>query len=68
MSHTNELIAALEAKARELGLSPSTIGERVGQGGRFYARLKSGARIWPETAEKVRKKLDDLSAGERLLP
>jgi hypothetical protein len=55
MDTQNTLIAEIEAAAAMLGLSPSTVGERAGQGGRFYARLKSGARVWPETEAKVRQ-------------
>ena len=50
---TSSLISDIERAAAALGVSPSTIGERAGQGGRFYARLKEGARVWPETAQKV---------------
>ena len=48
------LIAEIEAAALSLGLQPSTVGERAGQGGRLYARLKDGKRVWPQTAAKVR--------------
>lgn len=51
------LISAIERKALEMNLSPSTIGERAGQGGRFYARLVEGRRVWPETAERVLARL-----------
>ena len=54
MDSTSSLITEIEQAALRLDLQPSTIGERAGQGGRFYARLKAGARIWPETAQKVR--------------
>lgn len=55
MEQTTELITEIEAAAARLGLAPSTVTERAGQGGRFYARLKSGARCWPDTAQKVRE-------------
>ncbi|PZQ99184.1 MAG: hypothetical protein DI533_00305 [Cereibacter sphaeroides] len=48
------LLAEIEEAASRLGLSPSTVGERAGQGGKFYERLKAGKRVWPETADKVR--------------
>lgn len=54
MDNTSNLITEIEQAAARLNVAPSTIGERAGQGGRFYTRLKSGARIWPETAAKVR--------------
>lgn len=53
MDTRNKLIFAIEDAASALGISPSTVGERAGQGGQFYARLKEGKRVWPETAEKV---------------
>ena len=49
----------MEAAAAQLGIAPSTIGERAGQGGRFYSRLKSGARCWPETEAAVRRWIDE---------
>ncbi len=57
MESTKSLIADMEAAASILKIAPSTLGERVGQGGRFYARLCEGARVWPETADKVREKI-----------
>jgi hypothetical protein len=54
MDSTSSLITQIEQAAARLNVAPSTIGERAGQGGRFYARLKDGARVWPETDRKVR--------------
>lgn len=54
MDQTHALISEIEDAAARLGLAPSTVTERAGQGGRFYARLKAGARCWPDTAQKVR--------------
>lgn len=54
MNEAKELIKEIEETAKVLGISPSTVGERAGQGGRFYARLLEGKRVWPETARKVR--------------
>lgn len=53
----SDILSEIEAAAETLSKSPSTIGRDVGQGGRFYARLKGGARVWPETADNVREKL-----------
>ena len=58
MSDTDNLISEIEATAWVLGLSPSTIAERAGQGGKFYARLTAGKRSWPETVAKVRASLE----------
>lgn len=57
MSITDQLKSEIEAAAETLGIAPSTVGERAGQGGRFYKRLCDGKRVWPETAEAVRGKL-----------
>ena len=53
MDNSTNLATEMEAAAAALGMSPSTIGREAGQGGRFYARIKGGARHWPETREKV---------------
>ena len=50
----------IEAAAARLGLSPSTVGERAGQGGKFYERLCAGKRVWPDTAQRFREKLREL--------
>ena len=49
----SDFITLIETYAKARGIAPSTLCERAGQGGRFYARIKGGARYWPETAEKV---------------
>jgi hypothetical protein len=64
MSEAQTLLAEIEAVAAELGISPSTVGERAGQGGRFYSRLKAGKRVWPDTAAKVRERLASLRLHE----
>jgi hypothetical protein len=63
MTLTETLRAEMEAAAARLGIEPSTLGERAGQGGRFYARLKDGKRVWPETAAKVRQWIADNATG-----
>lgn len=54
MDNQHDLASEIETAAASLGISPSTLGARAGQGGRFYVRLKDGKRVWPETAAKVR--------------
>lgn len=49
--------AEFEDAARGLGLSPSTLGRLVGQGGDFHKRLTAGRRVWPETIEQVRQEI-----------
>ncbi len=63
MNLTQILLAEMEAAAASLGIEPSTLGERAGQGGRFYARLKEGKRVWPETAQKVRDKIAEMGGA-----
>lgn len=57
MDTTTELKAEIERVAATLGIQPSTVGERAGQGGHFYKRLCDGKRVWPDTAERVREHL-----------
>ena len=64
MTEAQSLLAEIEAVAAALNISPSTVGERAGQGGRFYSRLKAGKRVWPETAERVRAELARMRASE----
>ncbi|MCD1621124.1 hypothetical protein K7H20_24100 [Salipiger manganoxidans] len=59
----DQLRAEIEATARLLGLSPSTVGERAGQGGRFYTRLTEGKKVWPETVAAVTAKLQEMRAN-----
>lgn len=63
MNSTEQLRAEIEATAKTLGLAPSTVGERAGQGGKFYARLCEGRRVWPETAEAVRQRMGEMIAS-----
>lgn len=63
MSITEEIKAEIESTAALLGIAPSTVGEKAGQGGRFYQRLCEGRRIWPETAESVREKLSHMKSS-----
>ena len=57
ITETQQLVSEIEAVADLLGISASTVGERAGQGGQFYARLKAGKRAWPETIQTVRHRL-----------
>jgi len=60
MDHTQQLRIEIEAAAKALGLAPSTVGERAGQGGKFYDRLCAGKRVWPETADAVRNRIQQM--------
>lgn len=57
---SEQIKAEIEDAARVLNLEPSTIGRQVGQGGLFYRRLENGARVWPETAADVRRRLGEM--------
>jgi hypothetical protein len=64
MNDAQALAAEIEALAADLDIAPSTVGERAGQGGSFYRRLKDGKRVWPETAKKVRERLAQMRDRE----
>lgn len=67
MDHTTTseaLRAEIEAAASRLGIAPSTVGERAGQGGKFYERLCDNKRVWPETAQKVRERIAQMLSSE----
>jgi len=63
-TETEKLAAEIEAVALRLGIAPSTVGEKAGQGGKFYQRLKAGKRAWPETISAVRERLRVLQVGD----
>ena len=64
ISTSQILRAEIEAAASALGIAPSTVGERAGQGGKFYERLCEGRRVWPETAAKVRDRIGQMLSSE----
>ena len=59
MSNAHTLLAEMESAAAEFGISISTLGRIVKQGGQFHERLREGKRMWPETAAKVRLAIID---------
>lgn len=64
MDTSNTLKAEIEAAAAKLGVAPSTVGERAGQGGQFYRRLCEGKRVWPETACAVRDRITQMLSSD----
>jgi len=62
-----QIKAEIEAVAKILSIAPSTVGKRAGQGGQFYTRLTEGKRVWPETAAKVRKRLEEMQSGHEVI-
>ena len=63
MDEAEALVIEIEALAAHLEIAPSTVGERAGQGGMFYSRLKQGKRVWPDTARKVRERLSQMRSN-----
>ncbi len=63
MSNIENLKTAIERTSEATGLEPTTIGRMVGQGGHFYRRLCEGKRVWPETAESVLEKLEQIQVS-----
>ncbi|MDD9727203.1 hypothetical protein PVV74_17215 [Roseovarius sp. SK2] len=68
MSNVDQLKTRIEAAAGILGVAPSTVGERAGQGGQFYKRLCEGKRVWPETAKSVLARLDEMVSEHNARP
>ena len=58
-----QLKAEIEATAAELKLSPSTVGFRAGQGGKFYSRLAIGKSVRTGTYEEVMARLQQMRAS-----
>ena len=48
------LLDSISAFCRHNGIAESTFGRRAVNDGKFVARLRDGARITPETLERVR--------------
>ena len=59
MEHREQIKKRIEDMAKAMGLEPSTVGAKTGQGGKFYSRLVIGCRVWPETAASSNAKLDE---------
>ena len=60
MNTAQQLKQDFDAAIEATGLAPSTIGMMCGYSGKLYKRLCEGHRIWPETADAIRAKLDAL--------
>ena len=50
----NDLLSDIEAFLIERGLSGHRFGMLAVKNGRLVERLRSGCRVWPDTASKVR--------------
>ena len=54
MTQPNVLLAEIESYLSHSGEAASTFGFKAVNDGKFVARLRSGARAWPETVQRVR--------------
>jgi len=53
VAHDGALLDSIAEFCRRLGMAESTFGRRAVNDGKFVARLRDGARITPETLERV---------------
>lgn len=63
MSHTEQLIARINALAERTGKSPSTISAQLLGGGRVLADLESGKTITLAKYERVLPMLSEMEAN-----
>lgn len=62
MTETQRLIARIHALARQQGLAPATIGERVLGGGQILANLEAGKTITLAKYERAQALLSEMEA------
>lgn len=55
MTDANKLLNEIDAFLTETGMGPSYFGKRAAGNTEIVARLRSGRRIWPDTAARVRE-------------
>lgn len=56
---TDRLVAEIEAYCERAGMAETTFGRKALNDGKVVSRLRSGGRVWPETAERVRQFIRD---------
>lgn len=54
MTQPNALLTEIESYLSHSGEAASTFGFKAVNDGKFVARLRGGARAWPETIQRVR--------------
>ena len=61
MSAESPLLTEIDAflARHDVSLTETAFGLRAVNDGKFVAELRKGRRVWPETAEKVRKFIAD---------
>src|SRR3954452_14411215 len=67
MQAVGTLLGSISDFCRRTGMAESTFGRRAVNDGKFVARLRDGARVTPETLERVNNfmvKHGDAGAGE----
>ena len=52
------LLRDIEAFQAKTGLSDHRVGILLANNGRLLERLRSGGRVWPETAQKIREAVE----------
>lgn len=53
------MIAAIDAAAKRWGVAVSTASQLVARDRSFRDRLACGGRFWPETADKVMRRIEE---------
>jgi hypothetical protein len=62
MASIKKIIDKIETTAALFKTKPSVVSAKLGQGGRFHARLSEGKQAWPSTLDAVDSKLDAMRA------
>lgn len=58
MANIQNIIDKIELAAAKFGTTPSVVSAKIGQGGRFHARLADGKQAWASTLDAADDKLD----------
>lgn len=53
MSHSERLLVDIDAFLKKVGVAETTFGRLAANDGKFVGRIRTGARFWPETEQKV---------------
>lgn len=59
-----ELLREIDGFLEQSGIAETTFGRLSVNDGKFVQRIRSGGRVWPETAEKVRDFIRSRSTQE----
>lgn len=63
---TETLLSEIETflARTDVQMTETTFGRRATNDGHFISEIRRGRRVWPETAQKVRKFIADYRPGE----